>query len=326
MIRALTRLTLWLGTLALVFSTATGVAFAQSGRSPDFVSGTGCSSGSPTATSTSYYVSSDWNTTVQFLGRYVPKAYEEGYLASAGSPSSCSIIIVDYHRQVYDSTNNVWEVDEGGTLEPDSWASSVAQSFISGYSAGHTTPTIIAFGVSNDNVGWATGSSLWASAGTEWANVVDSLTPYGYTTIEGANDFEDWTYTYSNGTTWYSYGSDAETWETYYYNAFATKSGNYYYVADFGDQAAYQGLGAPYWTNAEVYDLAWGFWAGISYPEIYYSGNQIGWQQLQASYPSLWFGGVTSENGYGGSYTWLQSWQTLNNAIPNDVGAASNSI
>lgn len=321
MIRRLARVAVWACMFVLATIPASGgTAYAYSFQ--------GCSAGSPSAASYSIYVASNWNSTVLFNGQYVPVAYEEGYDATPGSPSSCSTIIIDFHRQEYNSTSG-WGVLEGSSYESDSWAFEVASEFIQGYSAGHTVPTIIGIGVSNDDDGWAEGSALWSEAGSDWAGLVDTLQAYQYTTIEAADDIEGWSDSQDG---WHSYGSDTVNWETAYSNAFISNTGILQYVADYGSEA-YNEEGSPYWSQTDVYYVSWGLTVAVSYPEIYCNGQQTDWGQLFQLYPGMFFSGASSENGsawtncYGATqnttYTWQESWQQLNNQAPGYVGAST---
>lgn len=205
------------------------------------------------------------------------------------------------------------------------------------YSAKTSHPAAtIAIGTSNDDVGWANGSSNWSTAGTQWALLMDGITAPTNVTLEAGNDVEGWAY----GSSWYAYGSDANSWE----NAFQSEANtlvSYYgsipflnIVLDYGNEA-YAVLGSPYWTQAQVYDMAWGNSSAIVAPEIYCSGQQTHWANLYSLYNQLYFEGVSTENGaaqancYGNTqnttYTWIQSWNQLNTAITNagnsnDVG------
>lgn len=138
-----------------------------------------------------------WDYPIHFNGIDTTYAYQLGYTATQGQPNNLSVIIVDFGRQdLAPSPTPVWSIcyQPAGCskdYETDDWVKTVASNFIQGYSAGHSTTSVIAIATSNDDDieiapgvfdhGWDCTDSPqnvganWQPAGTTWANLVLQL-------------------------------------------------------------------------------------------------------------------------------------------------------
>jgi hypothetical protein len=133
-----------------------------------------------------------------------------------------------------------------------------------------------------------------------------------------ANDFESW-YDGVPGH-WVSCGAAAISWE----NAEAVAYGNglRLLVANFGSNAHVEY--SPTWSTDQEWQVSWGLTEAVVLPEIYCSGQPSGWVAIR-NYKSMFFDGVTSENGLAftgcnghstnTTYLWNESWTKLNSAL-----------
>lgn len=260
----------------------------------------------PSTAGNSFYVTSAW-LNVQSNGHTF--AYNEG---ASGEPNASVVAILDFGRQ--ESTSSGWQVLlTDGTEETQSWVQTVAEDFASGWQSDHSTTLTEAIGTNNSDYAWSNGSSLWATAGTDWANLVDAVAnqSYQYIAVYGANDIESWAGSFSNG--WVATGTDSTDWCQAYNNVSGSQT-----TIDYGSEAYVEDPSV--WTQQQVYDCAYGYLDDIVLPEIYYSGEATDWQGLYNDYSSLFFNGITSENGAGGTLSWQSGWADLNNATGgNDV-------
>jgi hypothetical protein len=205
----------------------------------------------------------------------------------------------------------------------------LAQAFYRGYQSTHGAGThlgIIALGTSNSlnavNTGHAlTGPQMHDSGQAWFANLVQpfaaSLTGAASITTWAANDIEA-----SSSGNWYDptlttpwvdgYGSGAA-------NALGgTKfcAGNDpYRMADYGDDVLTGG-----WTDASIYQVAWGAPVACAVPEIYHTSMATEWQRTSQWGVSngkgpITFTGPMSLNGAGTqTLSWQDSWTALASA------------
>lgn len=222
----------------------------------------------PTAPNYSIYVPTTWTTTI---------AYNAGFNASAGAPDIN--IVLDFGAQVYSGGWGVY-LPKTTHFESDSWVSSMANNFASGYSANHTSHAYVYVGTNNDT-GWAQGSSNWATAGATWGLLVAGLTNYTYATPDGGDEMESWYCSCTqcpSSCSWVAYGSDAETWVSNYQSNTAALMANYGTNGYAEDSAA--------WTSQQqVYEVSYGYSSAVPFPEIYSSTHATEWYNTWSAYP-----------------------------------------
>ncbi len=260
----------------------------------------------PGTTGYSFYVTSSW-LAKESNGHTV--AYNEG---ASGETTNGAVAILDFGRQ--ESTSTGWQVLlTDGTEEPQSWVETAAEDFAAGWQSDHTNSLVMAIGTNNSDYAWSNGSSLWGKAGTDWANVVNTVynKGYQYISVYGANDIESWNGSFSSG--WVATGTDSTDWCQAYNNVSGAQT-----MIDYGSEAYIED--SSVWSQQQVYNCAYGYLDDIVLPEIYYSGEATDWQTLYQAYPGIFFNGITSENGADGTLTWQSGWSDLNSATGgNDV-------
>lgn len=273
----------------------------------------------------------NWNSNVTFSPVsgvvYTKKyAFKVGYYADINpTPGGSIILVVDFGRQ--SKPSSTWGVDLpglNGGYQTESWVKGVAQAFIDGYNAGHTTAAIVAIGTHNQNSPWTCVNgptpnvdSKWYESGQRWGNLVNSLTPGSYTQVVAANDVEGWQGSDPNNPSWIACGAGTLSW----YDGFSSVADRNVY--NFGSNA-FNEVGSSYWTQAQQYNVSWGYTVARVVPQMYCSGQAAPWVTLKQTYTSLQFDGVTSENATNlvcgpnksqYSLSWSASWQTFKNAL-----------
>jgi hypothetical protein len=300
----------------------------------------------PTNPAQAYYVDETWSDPIHYNGIDTTYAYQLGYAASIGQPTANSVITVDFGRQ-FDDPSKGWGIclthyDSpcGKHYHKDSWVASVANDFMTGYNAGHTSTSVIAIGTSNDDnyklpgggtdPGWActeggTVGSNWQSAGNDWGTQIKSIRRSSPATVvvASANDIEDWSV---SGDPWSACGDGIENWFTGYSGV--TTIDDY----DFGNEPYPKN--SPQWMQRQVYDVSYGNSEAVPLPEIYCVAGVDDWKDLSNLFV-MFFEGVTSSNGSAGcdggtTYTWSVAWTTFDTALrltptPQSNGVASDS-
>ncbi len=158
-------------------------------------------------------------------------AYNEG---ASGETTNGAVAILDFGRQ--ESTSTGWQVLlTDGTEEPQSWVETVAEDFAAGWQSDHTNSLVMAIGTNNSDYAWSNGSSLWGKAGTDWANVVNTVynKGYQYISVYGANDIESWNGSFSSG--WVATGTDSTDWCQAYNNVSGAQT-----MIDYGSEALHR--------------------------------------------------------------------------------------
>lgn len=255
----------------------------------------------PSSASLSYYVTGSWMTT---QSNNHTLAYNTGKSTSTGSGAP-KFIILGFCRQNKDATLG-WGVQlKDGSKEYTTWITNVVKEFRDGYDNGHTTSVVILVGTSNCNIGWATGDQKWTDGGTQWANMVKSITGGTYSLIRGANDFETWIGEGAN-----TYGSDAVSWMNAYNNTSAGICWNY------GSEC--EAISSR-WSKSQQFNVSYGISCAKVLPQIY--DNNIDtmaqqWTDLAVYENNLgnyiYFDGILGNSNY-----WSTAWTTFNTKLTN---------
>ncbi|WP_207643904.1 hypothetical protein [Desulfosporosinus acidiphilus] len=248
----------------------------------------------PSSASSSYYVTPSWTNS--------STAYSQGQSVTPGYGGD---VILDFGRQYYNGST--WGTYLPGTsyFVSDSQIQTIVHNFLTGYDSAHTQVIFAYIATNNDNVGWSQGSTTWTDAGTDWGALVDSTPPTINTAVGGGNDIESW-----YGTGFIAYGSDTVNW----CNAYNSRT--HMRMLNYGSDASSEYPSG--WTKQQVYSVSWGLSDDLVMPEIYYNSQASQWQGIYDYNTNLYIWGTTSEYGYGGSLSWSDAWNALNNAITND--------
>jgi hypothetical protein len=252
--------------------------------------------------------------------------------ADEPSPSGGALIVLDFGAPCFVPGNGPpiygTELFNTTACTTDDQLLPLAQAFVRGYQSTHgagTPPAIIALGTSNSVNAVTGGSALTApqmqASGTAWfTNVVQpfaaSLSGPASIVAWAGNDIED----SSDPTSWYA--PDLTTAWVDGYGAAASSSlgpkrcsGNDpYRMADYGDNVLTGG-----WTDASIYQVAWGASAACAVPEIYYTSMAAAWQRTSQWGQSngkgpIPFTGPMSLGGEAGTISWQDSWNALASA------------
>jgi hypothetical protein len=293
----------------------------------------------PTNPAQFYYVDATWANPVVVNGLLETYAYQQGYAASEGSPDS--VIVLDFGRQcdhAPGSTPTAWGVALPGpqlncsnSYQSDQWVIDRASEFEAGYSAGHTSASIIVVGTNNDddavgcpaNSAAGTPDPLWQVAwGQNVATVAANEPSMVYT--NGGDDIEAWADggPYPTPLTWVACGPGTENW----LSGYETPTSLLMY--DYGSQTNSEN--SAYWSVQQLYDVSFGQPPALSLPEIYYCNKADQWVQFREELnatptpPIYRFDGVLSSNGSAtgcpdGStlLRWDASWNVLNLGLIN---------
>jgi len=252
--------------------------------------------------------------------------------ADEPSPPGGALVVLDFGAPCFDpaSATPIYgtQLFNTSTCTPDSDLLTLAQAFYRGYQSTHSAGTpmaIIALGTSNSTNGVNTGNALTATqlqdSGKAWfTNLVQpfaaSLTGSAPIVTWAANDIED----SSDPTVWY--GPDLTiSWVTGYGSSASSSlgpkrcSGNDpYRMANFGDNVLTGG-----WTDASIYQVAYGAPVACAVPQIYHTFMATAWQrtsqwgQANVGYP-IAFTGPISLGGQAGTLTSSDSWNALASA------------
>jgi hypothetical protein len=175
---------------------------------------------------------------------------------------------------------------------PDSFVQSAAQAFMQGYNDNHSTVSYVVVGTNNDEVDSVFGSGSispdWQTEGATWGGIINGLegtAPPEVIALSG-NDIEGW----SDPDGWVACGGGAEAW----YNGYESQTTTIYNV-DFGSEAFVE-AGSSYWSQQQVFDVAFGRQTAAGMPEIYCDPNGTQWTALAEIYQNIIFTGVMSDN------------------------------
>ncbi len=244
-----------------------------------------------------------------------------GTNVAAGTGPQNALVILDFFTQY--QSGSAWGTEgDDKVFHPISAAEAIAFQFARGYwictGSDSTARLVIAMGTRN--IWWPSTLTVAqvGARGTEWAGVVAatqaSLGAYAsQVTIDGAIDAE---------LSWAS-----PNYTLAWANGYASPGSSLYY--NYGDAAGCPPYGSCNggYTQANVYDLAWGISAAVVSPEIYYTSPDLSaqWQQI-----SLWgylhrsgvriaFSSVTTEHAAAPTtLTPTQGWTALFNKLNGD--------
>jgi len=137
------------------------------------------------------------------------------YNQAAAEPASGDVIaMLDFGRQI--STSVGWQVElanGSNAEEPQSWVKQVAEDFASGWQSDHSQILIEGVGTNNSDYAWSSNSNLWNEAGTDWANLVNTINnqDYAEVAVDGGSDIESWAGTSEFGS-WVATGTASVHW------------------------------------------------------------------------------------------------------------------
>jgi hypothetical protein len=209
----------------------------------------------PTHT-TSYYESTTGASTLK----------NQGCNAAKGAKG---IVVLDFGEPFLSGSTYGTYLFGGGGFASDGTITTAAEDFVNGAWGCRTSSTniLLAIGTSNytGDLGGASGST-WNTAGRKWGGLVNNVYNYisskGYSNkilAAGADDIE---------VEWASYGQSSNFVSGY--NSTASIA-----FFDYGDDSP------GYWTNAQVYYVAYGATDDFALPEIYYNADATqDWEPL----------------------------------------------
>ncbi|GAC1380243.1 MAG: hypothetical protein NVS4B7_12100 [Ktedonobacteraceae bacterium] len=243
------------------------------------------------AYTTSYYESTTYYGTLQ----------NQGCSAAHGS---AGIVVLDFGEPDY-SGGSYGTYDFGGHFDSDNAIFHAAANFI--YGAWNcrisSTNIAVAIGTSNYYGALSATSSVWYAAGQAWGNMVNSAQSYsasnGYNNVIGAYGADD------IETEWANY-----TLSSNFVNGYNNTSSRLFF--DYGDDTP------GYWTNYQVWYVAYGANDNYPLPEIYYNADATqDWEPLSewacnSGYGAIYFKGTMSEYPSGNSPS--TAWYDMYNA------------
>jgi hypothetical protein len=231
--------------------------------------------------------------------------YNQGCNAARG-PSG--LVVLDWGQPVYLGGTTYGTYDFGGADVSDNDILHAVANFVQGVWNCRTGSTnlAVAIGQSNYYSGNAIPltTSAWYADGQSWGSMVNSVQSfisnnnYNVVGAYGAGDLE---------TEWEGF-----TLTSSQVNGYNNTSSRIYF--DFGDDTP------GYWTNYQVWYVAWGATDNAPLPEIYYTADATyDWEPLDVwacnnEGGSMYFKGTMSEN-YGGSDSPTQSFNDMYNAL-----------
>jgi len=317
--------------------------------------GTDATASTMPAPASSYYVFGAFKAACTSTATTGCPLYVDG--ADEPSPPGGALVVLDFGAPCFDPAISPpiygTQLFNTTTCTPNAQLLTLAQAFYRGYQSTHTAGTpraIIALGTSNSLNAVNTGHMLTAAqmrdAGTAWfselvqpfaaaATAPAPIVTWAADDIEGSAS-GDW-YPPDRSTAWVDgYGAAAAS-------SLGPKrcSGNDpYRMADYGDNVLTNG-----WTDAALYQVAFGAPVACAVPEIYYTWMAAAWQRTSQwgaanrGFP-IAFTGPMSRGGESGTLSWSDSWNALATAtgqsppyltvigplFPSPPGAPSNLI
>lgn len=225
--------------------------------------------------------------------------YNQGCNAARGAPG---LIVLDWGQPVYMGNGVYGTYDFGGADVTDTDILHAVANFAQGVWNCRVSSTNIAVAIGESNYG-SYGGNLYAD-GQAWGNMVNSVQSFissnGYNVIGayGAGDLE---------TEWNSFSVTSAM-----VNGYNNTSSRAYF--DFGDDTP------GYWTNYQVWYVAWGATDSLPLPEIYYTVDATyDWEPLDVwacnnEGGTMYFKGTMSENA-SGTDSPAQSFNDMYNAL-----------
>jgi hypothetical protein len=205
---------------------------------------------------------------------YTTSYYESTTSASTLKSQGCSaakghagIVVLDFGEPFLSGSTYGTYLFGGGGFASDGAITTAAEDFATGArGCNSSTSFTLAIGTSNyyGDLGGAS-NSTWNTAGQHWGGLVNNVKNYvnskGYSEIavSGADDIE---------VEWASYGQSSN-----FVNGYNSTSSQFLF--DYGDDTP------GYWTNAQVYYVAYGAADDLPLPEIYYNADATqDWEPL----------------------------------------------
>lgn len=249
----------------------------------------------------------------------------------AGSHGQHGVVYLDFGRAAYNGSS-YGTIDFGGHFDKFADIEAAADQYAWGYESaapsGNTMDIAIAINNSCTYHSWCFGKTC--SVTTTCSNLVPSgsYTTFGSRWADRVNNLANyiasppaWTNEYGDGADDAEPGFDPPYTNTHdVLSGFSAEAQQNVAVGDFGSLDG--GPGASVWTTAQQYQVAYGFGADYPAGEIYTSAMASQWTALakwtwQNKGFNLFIEVVTSENGYGGTYTTSQSYNTLETDLSN---------
>jgi len=248
----------------------------------------------PLVTAPSYTISLYENTTNSTT------MYNQGCSAAKGP---AGLIVMDWGQPVTISSGVYGTYDFGGADVSDTSILHAAANFALGVWDCRTSSTNLAVAIGNSNYGSSV--SNWYAAGQAWGNMVNSVQSFiannGYSNVVGAYGAGDLE------TEWNSFTNTSNM-----VNGYNNTSSRLYF--DFGDDTP------GYWSDYDVWYVAWGASASVPLPEIYYTADATyDWEPLDVwacnnEGGTMGFKGTMSENA-SGTDSPSQSFDDMYNAL-----------
>lgn len=231
--------------------------------------------------------------------------YNQGCTAAHGAPG---LIILDWGQPVYLGNNVYGTYDFGGHDDSDTAILHAVANFAQGVWYCRTSSTDIALAIAESNYysdnAIPLTSAAWFADGWQWGMIVNNLQSFlvsnHYNTVVGANGAGDLEVEWAN----FSLTSSMV-------NGYNNITSHVYF--DFGDDSP------GWWSNYQVWYVAYGARDNLPLPEIYYDGDATyDWELLNVwacnnEGGPMYFKGIMSEN-VSGTYTPSQAFVQMYNA------------
>lgn len=230
--------------------------------------------------------------------------YKQGCSAAHGSPG---LLILDWGEPVYFGNNTYGTYDFGGHHDTDTAIMHAIANFAQGVWHCRTSYTNIAIGIGSSNYysgnSMPLNASIWYAAGQQWGQIVNSVQSFitaNHYSVVGANGAGDLEVEWAN----FALTSSMV-------NGYNNVTSHAYF--DFGDDSP------GWWSNYQVWYIAYGARDNFPLPEIYYSGDATyDWEPLAVwacRYEGgpIYFKGIMAED-LGGTYSPAQAFSVMYNA------------
>jgi hypothetical protein len=192
--------------------------------------------------------------------------YNQGCSAAKGTPG---LVILDWGEPIYFGGNTYGTYDFGGHFDTDNDILHAIANYAQGvwYCRTRTTDIAIGIGLSNyySDYSMPLTTSAWYADGQQWGQMVNNVQSFisnNHYSVVGANaagDFE---------VEWVNFQLSS-SWINGYNNATS------HIFFDFGDDSP------GWWSNYDVWYIAYGAKDSLPLPEIYYDGNAVyDWEPL----------------------------------------------
>lgn len=243
-------------------------------------------------------------------------------------PNTSGLVILDFGCSSYNSSTSSYgtQLVGGGAFVDQTTIANAVNQFIIGYNSNinHNQAIFVTVGASNDKSGAypiPLTTACWNYSGKCWADMIQ----YGISqnrqglacTCQGASDMElDWN-TPSLTRAWVDGFSSEDVTDICVYD-YGDNAGSY----DNGSGMTYTDNRDNGWTTSDVWYVSYGCPWACAIPEIYYTSQANQWYHvslwaLNNQGGKIYFDGVMSEDGYGGTLGADASYNALMNALIN---------